>query len=121
MTALRALVAWFLALFTTSCVGSFQNVPGDTNLAHTSACMTLDAKHRTGGTIVGSSVAAGVALAGMAALEAKSHPTAAEYLSLGGIATGVLGGGASYYTQDVFQSYQDLCVEHAVAPEAPKR
>ena len=104
-------LAW---LVLTSCVGSFQNVPGDNNPAHTSACMTLDSKHRTGGTVAAASIAAGVALASMSALEAKDHPNTAMYLSLGGIGTGIIGAGASYYTDSVFSDYQNLCTAKPV-------
>jgi hypothetical protein len=108
----KTILAWlslFLVAHCSGCVGSFNAIPGDTSPAHTSACLSLDSKHRVGGTIAAASIAAATALAGAAALEAKDHPSTALIFSLSGAGAGVIGGGATYYTQDVFSTYQNLC------------
>lgn len=108
MKALLAAVA-----LVTGCAASFQTVPGDTNIAHSPACQKLDGRRRGAGTLAAAAIATGVASSAAAALLAKDHPDTALYFSVGGVFTGGIAGGATWYETDASATYREMCTPGA--------
>lgn len=96
----------------TSCAGNFNNIPGDTNPAHNDYCIKMNQRHRVGGTVRATAIAAGTALTGASALEVGSHnDKPALGFSLGALGAGIIAAGGEYYTQDAFNTYQEMCMK----------
>ena len=110
LAALAALFAIAHGLLL-GCVGSFATVPGDTNIAHSPACQTLDSKRRTFGTIAATAIASGVAASAASALLQKDHPSDSLGFAVGGIVTGAISGGATWAQTDAAGTYRDMCLQ----------
>jgi hypothetical protein len=108
-----------LCLLLSGCVGSFQNIPGDTNPAHSSRCGNLDAKHRVGLTVASIGAGSATVLGTSAGLEAKDHSTTARALALSGGIVGAIGVGMGLYGIDAGNTYQQLCTQPTL-PVVPK-
>ena len=102
------------------CVGSFQNVPGDTNPLHSSRCGNLDSKHRAGLTTASVATGAGAVLGTAGGLEAKNNDNTAKYLAISGGLIGAVGVAAGIYAIDAGNSFQQECTAPVVATPAAK-
>jgi hypothetical protein len=103
-------------LFACGCSASFQNIPGDTILAHSPACQKLDSRRRTAGTIAATAIASGVAASAAAAILQHDHPDTALKFSVIAVGTGAIAGGSTWYETDAASTYREMCPQTPGTP-----
>ena len=107
---IKAAVLGLVLALLASCAGNFNNIPGDTNPAHSDYCLRTNQRHRVGGALAAGFTASATALAAAAAMIAKDHPNTALDLGVAGTLSGIGAGAMQYYAQDAFNTYQEMCM-----------